>query len=136
MSFKPFSGRWKSIWLPVTPSTVLAAQSIVTFTTGKLVASTAGTAAVANVGIAVGVIAAADSDYADDRLIEVLVPTEKHATVKATTASLVATDVGGEFDLTDASTVNRAASSVDAVKCMKYLSGTEGVFMVKFNGSY
>ena len=136
MSFKENSGRWKSIWLPVTTSTALAANSLVTFTSGLLIAATAGTAAVAIVGIVKKAIAATDADYADSRLIEVRVPTERHATVKATTASLVTTDVGSEFDLSDSVTVNRGASSVDAVKLVKYISATEGVFIVKFNGAY
>lgn len=137
MAIRPKGGRWKTLFMPVTPSTALSNYSLVKFTSGKLVASTAGTAAVDNFGILNKVIASTDSDYASDRLVPVLVPTERHAIVEAdVTSGLVATDVGGEFDLTDASTIDRGASTVDAVKCIRRISATKGIFMVKFNGAY
>jgi hypothetical protein len=52
------------------------------------------------------------------------------------TSGLVAADVGLEVDLTDASTINRGASSVDAALCVGVLSGTKGLFVLKLNGSY
>jgi hypothetical protein len=136
MSVYAVKGKTKEIFLPVTPSTALTGATFVTFTTGKLVAATAGTAAVDIVGVLKNTIASTDSDYASDRLVPVLVPVEKHVEYEITTASLVAADIGGEFDLTDAGTVNRGASSVDVVKCVKVISATKGVFLAKINGSY
>lgn len=137
MSFIRKEGRTKVIWLPVTPSTALAKDSLVTFTSGKLVAVTDSTAAVAIVGVLKKAIVSTDTDYASDRLVPVEVPTEKHAIYIAdVTSGLVATDVGGEFDLTDASTVDRSASAVDVVKCVGVISSTKGEFFVKLNGSY
>lgn len=138
MAFIAKDTRLKVQMLPVTPSTVLAKNSLVTFTSGKLVAATAGTAAVDIIGIFDSkAIAATDSDYASDRLIAVKVPTGRHFLVEAdVTSGLVATDVGGEFDLTDASTVNRGASSVDVVKCIRRISATKGLFWLKVNGAY
>jgi len=123
--------------LPVTPSTVLAKNSLVAFTSGKLVAAVAGTSAINLVGILQQAIAAADADYAKDRLVSVLVPTGRHFLVEAdVTSGLVAADVGLEVDLTDASTINRAASSVDVAKCVRVISTTKGLFWLRLNGAY
>lgn len=137
MSFKLYQGKTKTQWLPVTTSTALSRGELLTFTSGKLVAATAGTAAVAIVGVLQKEIAATDDDYASDRLVPVDVPVEKHCIWEAdVTSGLVATDIGGEFDLTDSETVNRGASSVDVVKCVGRISATKGHFYVKLNGSY
>lgn len=137
MSIKIHQGKIKTVYLPVTASTDLDKDELLTFTSGKLVAATAGTAAVAIVGTLGKEIATTDDDYADDRLVPVNVSIEKHTVWECdVTSGLVATDIGGEFDLTDAATVNRAASSVDVVKCVGRISATKGYFMVKLNGSY
>lgn len=131
------AGKTKTVWLPVTPSTDLAKDTILTFTSGKLVAATAGTTAANTVGLLAKEIATTDDDYADDRLVPVEVPIEKHCIyIGDVTSGLVATDIGGEFDLTDAATVNRGASSIDMVKCVGRISATKGYFMIKLNGSY
>lgn len=137
MAFRPKDNRWKTQDLPVTPSTALAKWSLVTFTSGKLVAATDGTASVNIIGILARAIVSTDSDYASDRLVSVLIPTGRFALVEAdVTSGLVATDVGGEFDLTDASTVNRAAGSVDVVRCVRRISATKGLFWLKVQGAY
>lgn len=137
MSFKIYAGKTKNEWLPVTASTALSRGELLTFTSGKLVAVTAGTAAVNIVGVLDKEITSSDDDYADDRLVPVQVPVEKHTVWEAdVTSGLVATDIGGEFDLTDSENVDRSASSVDAVKCVGRISSTKGYFYVKFNGSY
>lgn len=137
MSFIPKKGKWKREALPVTPSTALSANSLVTLSSGKLVAVTAGTTAVNLVGILEKAIASTDSDYASDRLVSVLVPLERFAVCEAdVTSGLVAADIGTEVDLTDASTVDRSASAVKAVKVVKVLSTTKGHFFVKFGAGY
>lgn len=137
MAFIRKEGRTKVAWRPVTPSTALAKNSLVTFTSGKLVAVTAGTAAVDIYGVLKKAIASTDSDYASNRLVAVEVPTERHTVWEAdVTSGLVATDIGTEVDLTDASTVNRGAGSIDAVKVVGVISTTKGLFHVKFNGGY
>lgn len=137
MTFIVHKGKMKTMWLPVTPSTDLAKDTLVTFTSGKLVAATSSTAAVDIIGILNKEIATTDTDYASDRLVPVLVPLEKNVEYEAdVTSGLVVTDIGAEFDLTDAATVNRGAGSVDVVKPVKVLSTTKGIFLVKINGSY
>ncbi len=137
MAFRLVSGRAKRVHLPVTPSTAIAAGAILTFSSGKLVAAGAGTAAVATVGVLEKAITASDTDYASDRLVSVIVPIEKNTTWEAdVTSGLVATDIGGEFDLTSSTHVDRSATSVDVVKCVGVISTTKGLFNVKLNGSY
>jgi hypothetical protein len=136
MSFRKVQGKTKEIYLPVTPSTALAARSLVTFTSGKLVAATAVTTAPNIAGVLVGAIAATDADYATNRLVAVEVPVEKHVVYEFPTTGLVATDIGVDVDLTDASTVDRSASSIGVVRPTKVLSGTLGQGYVKINGSY
>jgi hypothetical protein len=137
MAFYAIAGKTKEMQLPVTPSTVLSEGAILTFTSGKLVAAGAATTAANTVGILKKAILSSDSDYASDRLVSVLVPIEPHVVFEAdVTSGLVATDVGGEFDLTSSTHVNRAASAVDVVKCVGVISSTKGLFFVKLNGSY
>ena len=123
--------------MPVTPSTVFAKDSLVTFSSGKLIAATSSTAALDIIGVIPKAIVATDADYASDRLVDIIVPAEKYTVWEGdVTSGLVATDVGTEVDLTNASTVNRAAGSIDAVKVVRVISTTKGLFHIKFNGAY
>lgn len=136
MSFILKRGLVKTMFLPVTTSTALTKDQLLTYTSGLLVAATSGTAAADLIGVGVKTIASTDSDYATARLIPVRVPRERYAEWEGTTASMVATDIGVETDLTDAGTVNRGASSVKAVRATKMISATVGWFWIKFQGSY
>lgn len=137
MAFIAKSGRMKEVWLPVTTSTALSKNSLVGFTSGLLVAVTAGTANTNIIGVIEKAIVSTDSDYATSRLVPIKVPTEKHALFEAdVTATLVAADVGLEVDLTDASTLNRAASTVDAARVVKFISTTKALVWLKLGGSY
>lgn len=132
MSFKVYRGKTRIVWLPVTTSTALSADSLVKFTSGLLVASTSGDATNLAVGVLVKAIVSTDSDYATARFVPVRVPVEKFCEWEFTTASLVSTDVGLLADLTDASTVNRGASSVNVVRITEYVSATKGRGIILF----
>jgi len=134
--FRKVSGLTKNVELPVTPSTALPERSLVTFTSGKLVAAVAGTLADDIEGILIGAIAATDGDYADDRLVEIEVPVEKNVMYEFDTTGLVATDVGVDVDLADNVSVDRSASAVGVVRPMKVLSATKGQGHLKIKGSY
>jgi hypothetical protein len=59
------------------------------------------------------------------------VPVEKNVVWEANvTSGLVAADVGLYQDLTDGATVNRAATSLDIVQCVKVISTTKGLFIL------
>lgn len=109
-----------------------------TFTSGLLVAATAGTASADIIGVLNRTIASTDLDYATSgRLVPVIVPQQRFTLWEAdVTSGLVAADVLKEVDLTDAVTVNRAASAVKAVRVKGVISTTKGIFYVKFQGSY
>lgn len=136
MSFRKVKGKTKNQALPVTPSTALAARSLVAFSSGKLVAATAGTAADDLVGILIKEITASDADYADDRLVLVEIPVEKNVLYEFATTGLVAGDIGNDVDLADASTVDRSATAVGVVKVLKRLTATKGQGNIKFRGSF
>jgi len=124
-------GKTKFMWLPVTVSTVLSEASLVSWDSGYLIAATSTTAPSNHVGVIRHAITAADSDYATARLVEVEVPVETNVVWEIpVTSGLVVADRGLFQDLTDSLTVNRAASSYDAVQCVKVLSTTNGWFIL------
>lgn len=137
MAFILRRGEVKTVYLPVTTSTVLTVNTLVTFSSGLLVAATSSTAAADIVGVVRKTIASTDSDYATARTIPVDVPQERFTEWEADfTASLVAGDIGAECDLTDAGTVNRGASSIKAIRPKTVISTTKGVVWIKFMGAY
>lgn len=136
MTFILRQGKTKTMLLPVTTSTALTKDTLVTFSSGLLIAVTSSTASADIVGVVRKTIASTDSDYATARLIPVDVPVERFTVWEGDTASAVSTDIGIETDLTNAGTVNRGATSVKAVRMNKLLSATKGLFWIKFFGSY
>lgn len=132
------TGKMKEIWLPVTASTVLSKNSLVTFTSGQLVAATAGTTAVALAGVIERAITAADADYATGgRLVPIKVPVERHATFECDgTGTFAATDVGAEFDLSTALVLDKAATTTKVAKIVKFISASKVIAMLKINYGY
>lgn len=127
MAFKRKAGKTKVMWLPVTPSTALTINTLVAWSSGKLIAATSSSNPYAIVGVTLKGIASTDSDYATDRLIPVEVPVELNVEWEADfTASLVVGDRGTLCDLTDAGTVNRGANSVKVVVPTRVISTTKG----------
>ena len=137
MAFIKHRGKTKFVYLPVTTSTAITKGTLLTFSSGLLIAATSSTAAADIVGVIRHTIASTDTDYATARLVEVEVPVERMTEWTAdVTSGLVAADILKEVDLTDGATVNRGASSIKAVRCSAVLSTTKGLFYVKFLGSY
>lgn len=131
--FIRYKGKTKTEWLPVTTSTAISKGAIVSWSSGLLIAATSSTTALSHAGVIKRAIASTDTDYASSRLVPVEVPVEKNVWWLAdVTATLATTDNGGEFDLTDSLTVNRGASSVDAVIMKGFVSTTKGYFMINF----
>lgn len=129
-------GRTKLMWLPVTPSTEISEGALVAWSSGKLIAATSTTAPTSIVGVIRHTISSSDSDYADDRLVEVEVPIENNVVWEAdVTSGLVAADVGLYQDLTNSLNVNRGASSYDVVQCVGVISSTKGLFILNIGTS-
>jgi hypothetical protein len=134
MAFIRYRGKTKTKWLPVTASTVMTKGDIVSWASGLLIRATSSTTALSHAGVVKKTILATDADYATSaRLIPVEVPLEPNVDWTADfTATLVSTDVGAEVDLTDAQTVNRAASTIDACIITGYISATKGLVKINF----
>lgn len=131
-------GKTKFLFLPMTASTAITAGSLVTYTSGQIVAATSSTAVADILGVLRHTIASTDTDYATaGRLVEVEMPVERFTEWEAdVTSGLVLADIEKEVDLTDANNVNRAANSIKAVRATKVLTTTKGWFHIKFSGSY
>lgn len=132
------SGKTKTVNLPVTPSQAFVTDSLVKFSSGKLVPCVAGDAAIDVVGIIRKAITSADSDYAVDRMVPIEVPAEKHVEyeIEVGTGTIAATDRGTEYDLAGPVTVDQTGTTDKVVKLIRFKSTTKGVFWIKFNGSY
>ena len=136
MAFSVKSGKTKIVYLPVTTSTAIAKGSIVSFSSGYLIAATSTTAAQTHAGVLAKDIAATDADYAVARSVPVIVPVEKNVIWEGpVTSGLVAADVGLLVDLTDCLTINRGASTYDAAEVVKVISTTKGLFKLNLGGS-
>lgn len=136
MAFKVYKGKTKTIWLPVTVSTALAKDSIVSSSSGYLIAATSSTAALSHIGVTPKAIVAGDADFAVARLHPVIVPVEKDVEWLAdVTSGLVAADLGLLVDLTDSTTINRGASTYDVAMVRKFITATKGVFVLNLQGA-
>jgi hypothetical protein len=91
--------------------------------------ATSATTALVNLGIIVQKIAATDTDYADNTRVAVRVPQDETALMLCdTNADIAVTDEGELHDLTDAGTVDPAATSVNAVKFIQFVSARKGIY--------
>jgi len=140
MAFKLYKGKTKTIWLNVKPSTAFAKDSIVAMGTsgdvGLIIPATSATAALSHIGVIPRAIASTDADYAATRKVPVLVPVEKNVEwLGDVTSGLVAADKGLLVDLTDASTIDRSASTIDAALVKSVISSTKGTFILNLQGS-
>lgn len=136
MAFKVYKGKTKMIWLPVTTSNAFAKDSIVAESSGYLIPATSSTAALAHIGVIPKAITSASPEYTAGGLVPVIVPVEKNVEwLGDVTSGLVAADVGLLVDLTDASTINRGASTYDAAMVRKVITSTKGVFVLNLQGS-
>lgn len=127
------SGKTKNIAFPVTVSTEFTKDTLVYVdtTVGTIKPATSSAAGNVIAGVIRQTIASTDDNYADAREVLIEVPVEKNVIYEMdVTASLATTDVFKYLDLTDAGTVNPAASTLDIAFCTKYLSTTKGEFVL------
>lgn len=137
MAFKLYKGRTKFEQFPVTTSTALSADSLVEFTSGLIAAADDNEAAADIRGVLVKAIASTDSDYATARRVAVQVPLDKHCVWEADgTGTFAATDIGTEFGISDASTVDKSDTTNDAFLVTEFISATKVRGYLKINGSY
>lgn len=126
MAFVRKQGKTKIMYLSVTPSTAIAKGALVAWSSGLLIAATSTTAPSTIAGVLAKAIVSTDSDYASTRTVPVEVPCEAGVVWLAdVTATAVIADQGLYCDLTDASTVNRAASTYDVFQVQHFLTTTK-----------
>lgn len=135
MAFRKVSGKTKMMYLPVAASVAITSGNLVAFASGTLVHATNTVDSFYIIGVARKTIASTDSDYASAKLIPVEVPVEQNVVYRAPVAvgTLATSSVGLYFDLTtadDGSGIDQSASSLDIALCVKYLSATEGHFVL------
>jgi len=129
-------GKTKFVYLPVTTSTVFTSGDAVAMSGGLVIEATSSTTPVLTIGLIRHSIASTDSNYATARLVEVEVPMEKGIIVEATTASATASNIGIEYDLSDARTVNLSGTSIKIFMPVTIVSSTLVQGFMKFLGSY
>lgn len=140
MAFIPYKGTFKTIYVPVKTSTAISKYAIVSNLTsgdaGTVGPATSSTTNLSHVGVSARTIASTDSDYATARRIPVIVPVTENCEWLCDGTNLVAADQMAEVDLTDSLTINRAASSVDAVMIKDVISSTKCTAWLKLRGAY
>lgn len=137
MAFKLYKGRTKQEWFPVTTSTALSANSLVEFTSGLIAAADADETAGGVRGVLVKAITSTDTDYASSRSVAVQVPLDRHCVWEADgTGTFAATDIGTEFGISDASTVDKAETSTVHFLMTEFISASKIRGYIKINGSY
>jgi hypothetical protein len=133
MAFVRKQGKTKIMYFPNTTgaSGVIAKGDLAVFSSGAIIPATASTTAELTVGVAAEAITATDARYTTAGLIAIEVPVEKWVVWEAdVTATHEVGDIGGYFDLTNAGTVNRAASTENIVFCTNFISTTKGCFVL------
>ena len=131
MAVTQISGSVKSKAFPKTASTALAANSLVTLTSGKLAAATSSSLSLA--GILPRAVVAADDDYASASMVPVISLHDGATFLMATTSADAATHVGNSYDLADAVSVNLSGTTYKQVTVVKVISST--LIEVQFNRS-
>lgn len=135
-SSKNFQGKWKLAWFPKKASVVIVAGTPVEIEAGfvKQATTTAGATDTPLVGIYYGkTIASTDSDYASNTLVPIMVPADPMAQVQMTvsTGTLTTAMVGLSYDIDSNSSVTISTSSNEPVTCAKFISATEGMFVLQ-----
>ena len=135
MAFFLISGSAKVEPMTKTASTTLLANSLVSTTSGQLIAGTSTTAS--HVGVLLRGSATGDGygDFASATKVPVLIPSQD-AIFEADATSLTASLVDTVMDLTDSVTVNGGANSHHAVQLVKYISATKGWFKINSTKGY
>lgn len=132
-SWYPERGRWKIEWLPKKASTLLSNNVLVDLTSGFVVEASTGSGASDQplIGIHIGgTQAAADATTA---LVPVLVPGEPGAVARGlidTGTPSATADIGKSFDISATGGVTFSTTTNEPVTFIKYLSATQGLFVL------
>ena len=125
------SGKWAAMWFPKVASTAFSPDSLLMISNGfvRPATSVAGAEHSTVAGVYQGaLITSADTTTA---LIRVMVP-QGAAQVRATgiSGTLEVASLGSQTDMYDAQIVNANYSTYGPLTCTKYISATEGLFVI------
>ena len=126
-------GKTKQVLLPRTASVTFTAGNLVMLTSGLVATATAQSTK--HLGIILESVASTDADFATAAVnVCVEVPLEPSCEFEATvTNTLLTTDLGLQFDLSNASTVNQNGTTYKVVTCKGFISATKGRFSLNSN---
>jgi|AntDeeMinimDraft_6_1070357.scaffolds.fasta_scaffold10109_3 hypothetical protein len=112
-------GDTKTVYRPRPASTVFSVGEVVAYNgSGQVEPAVAGDTEI--LGVCKEAVTSADDDYATANvLVAIQVPSELHVEWEADTSSAVAADIGGDVDLTDSETVDRAATLTGVVRIVE-----------------
>ena len=136
MSVRLVQGKVKEVFLPVTPSTAFAKDSLVEITSGLVAVADDNDTALA--GVIDFAIASTDADYASSRSVSIKVPVERHCVWEIDTSGsfAAATDEGLEFGISDAGTLDHSDTTNKVFLVTKVISATKVQGYLKINGGY
>lgn len=137
MAFRLHKGKTKTMWLPVTTSTAMVKGDVVEFTSG-LIALADADETNAVFGVIKKTIASTDADYADARRVPVEVPVQRFCVweVEDLSGTFSASDIGAEYGLTDANTVDQTETTNAVFLVTEFVSTTLIRGLLKVKGSY
>jgi len=113
--------------LPMTTSVAISEGSLVSWSSGRLIAATSSTACNLIAGVIRKTLTSASTEYTTNSTVPVEVPVETNVEWSFLGASLSTSTVGTYLDISNAYTVNGGASTYDVVFHTGYLSATRGI---------
>lgn len=133
---RPVKGKWITKSFPRTTSVTFTKGNLVMLTSGLV--ATATTQSTKHLGIIWEDVASTDSDFATAAVkVAVKVPAEPGCEFEsAVTGTLLTTDLGLQFDLSNANTVNQDGTTYRVVTCKGFISASLGRFSLNSNIDY
>ena len=123
------SGVWTTMWFAKKASTAFAKNQFVDLVSGFIQPSTSSSVQILGLNQDT-TVTSSSSNYAATTKLPVLVPRSQGVVRATATNTLVSTDVGSDFDLSDSQTVDHGATTNNSIKCVGFVSATEGLFTI------
>lgn len=131
----PIRGDWDVKYFRKRASIAFAANSMVTLHSDDDTITPAVSSSGVLVGIVLANVASSDADYAANTRIPVAVPRNEGSEFMADdfAADIAVTDEGELHDLTDADTVNPAASTESVIRLKQFVAPQKGIYNIVRN---
>lgn len=132
MAFKRISGKPRMAWFPKKASIAIEVGDLM-YPDGSGAIQLADATSGEHVGISLKKVVSTDSDYASNTMIPVDECGQDDIFEAEVTGTLTTAMVGTYLDLSDANTVNAAATAKKVVLCVGFISATLGLFRITAN---